>query len=83
RLALDSGVSASLMYLGIFFASFLYGRVADRGHVFRLLAGGLFLYGVVLFLFRAAASREAVFLLRFFEGLGLSAIYVSADVVLC
>ncbi|MGZ3735266.1 MAG: MFS transporter, partial [Bdellovibrionota bacterium] len=83
RLALDSGISASLMYLGIFAASFLYGRLADRGNTFRLLAGGLFLYSAVLFLFRLAGSKEAVFLLRLFEGLGLSAIYVSADVVLC
>lgn len=83
RLALDSGVSASLMYLGIFAASFLYGRLADGGQTFRLLAGGLFLYAVVLVLFRSATSREAVFALRFFEGLGLSAVYVSADVVLC
>ena len=83
RLALDSGISASLMYLGIFAASFFYGRLADRGNTFRLLAGGLFLYSLVLFLFRSAGSREMVFLLRLFEGLGLSAIYVSADVVLC
>ncbi len=83
RLALDSGVSASLMYLGIFAASFLYGRLADRGYIFRLMAAGLFLYSVVLVLFCLAKSKEAVFALRLFEGLGLSAIFVSADVVLC
>lgn len=83
RLALDSGVSASLMYLGIFAASFLYGRLADRGGTFRLLAGGLLLYSAVLFLFSRAGSREAVFVLRLFEGLAVSAVYVSADVVLC
>jgi MFS family permease len=83
RLALDSGVSASLMYLGIFVASFFYGRLADRGGTFRLLAGGLLLYSAVLFLFARANSRELVFALRFLEGLALSAVYVSADVVLC
>ncbi len=83
RLALDSGISASLMYLGIFVASFLYGRMADRGYTFRLMAGGLFLYSAVLELFCFATTKEAVFFLRFLEGLGLSAVYVSADVVLC
>ncbi len=83
RLALDSGVSASLMYLGIFGASFLYGRAADRGYVFRLLAFGLVLYSSVLLLFVVAGSGEAVFALRFCEGLAVSAIYVAADVVLC
>jgi MFS family permease len=83
RLALDSGISASLMYLGIFAASFLYGRLADRGGTFRLLAGGLLLYSAVLFLFAKANSREMVFALRLVEGLALSAVYVSADVVLC
>jgi MFS family permease len=82
-LALDSGISASLMYAGIFFASFLYGRLADRGHVFRLLAAGLFLYALTLALLSAAKTKEALFALRFFEGLSLSAIYVSADMVLC
>ena len=82
-LALDSGISASLMYIGIFFASFLYGRWADRGRVFRLMSTGLFIYAVVLILLAAAQTKTQLFLLRFFEGIGLSAVYVAADVVLC
>lgn len=83
RLALDSGISASLMYLGIFAASFLYGSWSDRGHTFRLLAVGLLGYALVLIAFCFTRSKDGVFALRFFEGLSLSAIYVAADVVLC
>jgi MFS transporter, DHA1 family, multidrug resistance protein len=83
RLAIDSGISASLMYLGIFFMSFLYGRWADRGITFRQLSLGLLAYAAVLGLLVLAKSKEAVFALRLLEGLSLSAVYVSADVVLC
>jgi MFS family permease len=83
RLALDSGISASLMYAGIFMASFLYGTWADRGHTFRLLATGLIFYAGVLVLICYAQTKEAIFFLRLLEGLSLSAIYVAADVVLC
>jgi MFS family permease len=83
RLALDSGISASLMYVGIFLASFLYGSWADRGNVFRLMCTGLVIYAGVLTLLCLASSKEQLFALRFLEGLGLSAVYVAADVVLC
>ncbi|MGZ6469382.1 MAG: MFS transporter, partial [Bdellovibrionota bacterium] len=83
NLALDSGISASLMYVAIFLASFWYGSVADRGGTFRLLRLGLLSYAGILYLFSRAHSVEFVYLLRFLEGLGLSAVYVAADVVLC
>ena len=83
NLAENSGISASLMYLAIFFASFQYGKWADRGKLFFLLRGGLISYTGILILFAFTRTKEGIFLLRFFEGLSLSAIFVSADVVLC
>ena len=83
HLAINSGISASLMYMAIFLASFVYGKVADRGYVFRLLMGGLIAYSVVLISFIYSHSVNQVFILRFLEGLSLSAMYIAADVVLC
>lgn len=88
QLAIDSGLSATLMYLGIFLASFLFGQMADRGRCHRLLAYGLFGYSLTLLGFARLASAPEhfgvayIFTLRFLEGIALSAIYVAADFVL-
>lgn len=81
-LAWDSGVSASLMYLGIFVSTYFYGLWADRGFVHRLLGPGLISYFLILLALGGAGSKSVFFILRALEGLSLSAIFVSADFVL-
>ena len=82
NLALDSGLSASLMYLGVYLSTFLYGRVADQGKVHWLLAPGLSAYSVTLIALGLVTEKWFFFGVRFIEGLCLSAIFVSADFVL-
>lgn len=82
HLALDSGLSASLMYLGVFISTFRFGKMADQGRVHLLLAPGLLAYGLVLILLGLLPGEISNFVLRFFEGICLSAIFVSSDFVL-
>jgi MFS family permease len=81
-LALASGASATLMYLGIFVSTFRFGRVADAGRVHRLLGPGLLAYAVTLVGLGFARGEWAIFALRFLEGLSLSAVFVAADFLL-
>ena len=82
QLAFASGVSAALMYLGIFVSTFRYGKWADEGKVHWLLGGGLIAYAATLLLLGVTHAPWAIFLARFLEGLSLSGIYVAADFVL-
>lgn len=82
QLALASGISAALMYLGIFLSTFLYGSVADRGRVHWLLAPGLVAYAAITIGLGFCDSTPELFALRFLEGLALAAIYVAADFAL-
>lgn len=82
RLALTSGVSATLMYLGIFVSTFRYGRWADQGKAHWLLGPGLLVYAAILVGLGYAGSPAHVLALRFAEGLALSAVFVAADFVL-
>ncbi len=81
-LAMSSGISATLLYLGIFFSSFWYGKLADRGKVSQLLSGGLFFYAITLFLFTQSPGLIQIFILRFVEGLSVCAVYIAADYIL-
>lgn len=81
-LAWESGVSAGLMYLGIFLSTHFYGRWADRGYVHRLLTGGLWLYILTLIGLALSNSLIAIYAARFVEGVALCAVYVAADFVL-
>ena len=82
QLALDSGISATLMYLGIFISTFRYGKWADQGRVHWLLGPGLFFYAITLIVLGFATTTPVIFLTRFLEGLCLSAVYVAADFIL-
>lgn len=77
-----SGLSATLMYLGIFVSTFQFGRLADAGRIHWLLAPGLFFYALVLFCLGNTLNPALVSLERFAEGLALSAIFVATDFVL-
>ena len=81
-LAFSSGLSATLLYLGIYFSSFFYGKLADRGQVNRLLAVGLFFYAVTLFGFTCSPNLIQIFILRFVEGVSICAVYIAADYIL-
>jgi MFS family permease len=81
-LAWESGVSAGLMYLGIFLSTHFYGRWADRGYVHRLLTGGLWLYIFTLVGLAFSNSLISIYAARFVEGIALCAVYVAADFVL-
>ena len=81
-LAMSSGISATLLYLGIFFSSFWYGRLADRGKMNLLLSGGLLCYAITLFFFTQLPSLPQIFILRFIEGLSVCAVYIAADYIL-
>ena len=79
----DSGIGAGLLYLGIFLSTYLYGKMADRGKVHLLFAAGLLVYSITLFLLGiAGGSSAAFFLIRFVEGLAISAVFVAGDFVL-
>jgi MFS family permease len=82
KLALSAGFSAALMYLGIFVSTHRYGEIADRGQVHRLLAFGLLSYALSLLGLSELRAEWAIFLLRFLEGLSISAVFVGADFVL-
>jgi MFS transporter, DHA1 family, tetracycline resistance protein len=81
-LALQSGVSATLMYFGIYISTFRFGKMADRGHVHRVLTGGLCGYCLALLLMGFAPNNACFFAARFIEGLSLSAVFVAADFLL-
>ncbi|MBC7693528.1 MAG: MFS transporter [Methylotenera sp.] len=81
-LAMDSGLSAVVLYLGIFLASFPFGKASDRGRVHWLLTGGLLAYACTLLAFTLQPDRTALFLIRFFEGVSISAVFVAADYLL-
>ena len=82
HLAIDSGLSATLMYLGIFLSTFKYGKMADQGKVHLLLSLGLFGYAASLVLLSVITYPYFIFAVRFLEGLAISAVYVGADFVL-
>ena len=81
-LALESGISATILYFGIFLATFFYGNWADRGKVHLLLGFGLVGYAGTLLAMSASPGLTTFYLLRFIEGLTLSAVFVSADYLL-
>lgn len=82
ELMLSSGLSAALMYLGIFVSTFRYGSMADAGRVSFLLSAGLIGYSLTLVGLGWVRSSFFIFILRFVEGLALSAVYVAADFLL-
>jgi len=82
HLALSSGISATLMYLGIFVSTLRYGKLADEGKANRLLGVGLISYSLSLVLLSLFHSEACIYMIRFLEGLALSAIYVAADFLL-
>ena len=82
KLAFDSGISATLMYLGIFLSTFTYGKLADEGKVHWLLSPGLIVYSLILVLLGVTHSTVGLFFLRFLEGLAISAVFVAADFIL-
>ncbi len=81
-LALFSGISAALMYLGIFISTYRFGRWSDDGKCGSLLASGLALYSSTLIALSFFVSPGAIFAIRFVEGLSLSAIFVASDFIL-
>lgn len=81
-LVLSSGLSATLMYFGVFVSTYYYGRRADRGGVHWLLGLGLLAYGATLLCLGRCTTPTSIFGLRFLEGLAISAVYVAADFVL-
>jgi MFS family permease len=81
-LALQSGLSATLMYFGIYISTFRFGKMADRGQVHRVLTGGLCGYCLALLFIGFAPNNAGLFVARFIEGLSLSAVFVAADFLL-
>ena len=81
-LAITIGFSAFLLYAGIFFSSFRFSKLADQGKVNRLLTGGLWSYALTLIGFSLQPTLTILMMLRFGEGLAISAILVSADYLL-
>ena len=82
RLALESGLSATIMYFGIYISTFRFGKMADRGQVHRVLTGGLWGYCLSLLCIGFAPGDLSLFAARFLEGLSLSAVFVAADFLL-
>ncbi|MGK5082174.1 MFS transporter [Bdellovibrionota bacterium FG-1] len=82
RLALSSGLSATMMYLGIFISTYRYGTLADRGLVHRLMGWGLFAYAISLLLMGQTHSEILLLAIRLLEGLAISAVLVGADFIL-
>ncbi len=82
RLAWESGISATLMYLGIFVSTFGFGRLADRGQVHRLLCWGLLIYGATLVGLSWVSGSIGFYGLRWVEGVAISAVFVSSDFLL-
>ena len=82
HLTLATGLSAGLMYLGIFLSTRFYGRLADRGRVHWLLGPGLLAYAAILLALGTVTAPLGLFALRLIEGLALSAIFVAADFAL-
>ena len=81
-LALDSGISATVMYFGIFVSTFRFGKWADQGRVHWLLGPGMLAYSLVLMALGYLHTPIGFFVGRFAEGITLSAIYVAADFIL-
>jgi MFS family permease len=82
RLAFQSGISATLMYFGIYVSTFRFGKMADRGLVHRVMTGGLWGYCLALLFIGFAPNNLSLFAARFIEGLSLSAVFVAADFLL-
>ena len=81
-LAFDSGISATVMYFGIFISTFRFGKWADQGKVHWLLGPGMLAYSLVLMALGYLHTPVGFFIGRFAEGITLSAIYVAADFIL-
>ena len=82
RLAFDSGISATVMYFGIFISTFRFGKWADQGRVHWLLGPGMLIYSLVLVALGYLSTPMGFFIGRFAEGISLSAVYVAADFIL-
>ncbi len=78
RLALQSGISATIMYFGIYVSTFRFGKMADRGLVHRVRTGGLWGYCLAFLFIGFAPNNPSLFAARFIEGLSLSAVFVAA-----
>ena len=80
--AWNSGLSASFLYAGIFFSSFIFGRWADQGKLKQLFLGGLLAYAFSLIGLSFSQALWSLFTLRLSEGISICAIFLGADYVL-